>query len=179
VNTPSALDRSPSALQSFDIEDLRDRLQLVPPARIIAAVEDSGNLLTLGDLKQYAKFLAREFNFDVARASWEPATWYESLIEHCSPEQGVIVRTLTIEICSEASLLVTYKNGLQLPDVARKGIDVFVRVMIVALALITLGLLYTPGGDTGDGMDAPTQVVMKRPISHPIVGPTSLNEVSR
>ena len=179
VPTTSQTPAHTSPLQTFDLEDLRERLQLVPPARIIAAVEDSGSILTLGDLKQYAKYMADEFRSSASRAAWESASWYQGLIEHCTPEQGVLVRQLTIEICEERALLIGYTNRMIQPVVAKR-IDNFCKLIFAFVVVIALGLLLTPGDDLpDDGMDAPAQTILKQHVSEPISGRVTPREVPR
>ena len=93
---------------SSDLDDLRERLELVPPGRIIAEANDSDAILTLGDLRQYAKFFVREFHHDGHAAARKPASWYQQLVRHCTAEQAELLREMTIELCAELTLLDDY-----------------------------------------------------------------------
>ncbi len=88
------------------------RLMLLPPTRILAEEALEGQFLTVSDLRQGAMHLAAELRHDPARAKWEPVGWYREAYDdpRFSTEQAMVLREMTIELCSDAHILLKYQK---------------------------------------------------------------------
>lgn len=89
------------------------RLMLLPPTRILAEEAEEGHFLTVSDLRQGAVALSEELNHDPGRAKWEPVIWYWEAYDDSrfSMEQAELLREMTIELCSDANLLLKFAQS--------------------------------------------------------------------
>ena len=123
----------------------RGRLLLLQPRLIVA--EETAELLSMADLRQFAEHLAKEFGYRQGSAYLQPASWYREQADPavCSEQTAVLLREMTAEHC-RASTAVQSSLDLRRAEMPsprratrREGVLNGLALLLILTALIAVG----------------------------------------